>query len=62
MLAILNPGVPPWVALPCNLAGGVPVVLLLVDPAENFASDTTLAVLAAAVLYGTAAVRWLRLA
>jgi hypothetical protein len=56
---IFNPGVPWWVAVPCNvLAGAAPVLLY-----RNRAQDMTVALIllgvAAIALYGTALGTWL---
>ncbi len=32
LIRVFNPNVPWWVAAPCNLLGGVVIVLLLLDP------------------------------
>jgi hypothetical protein len=57
---VLNPGVLWWVAIPCNALAGVALVLLLLDPAGNFAVALWLLVPAWVVLFGAALVRWLR--
>jgi hypothetical protein len=35
LVRVLNPGVPWWVAVPCNLLGGAALVLLAFDLADN---------------------------
>ena len=35
LATMVNPGVPWWVALPCNIIGGVALVLLICNPAAN---------------------------
>jgi hypothetical protein len=36
MLArVLNPGVPRWVAVPCNVLAGIALVLFVLDPDGN---------------------------
>ena len=47
---ISNPGVPWWVAVPCNVVAGVVLVLLIHDGERNLP--------AALVLLGQAAIAW----
>jgi hypothetical protein len=51
---IVNPGVPWWVALPCNLLAGIALILLALNPGENLPVALALLVPATVVLYGTA--------
>ena len=51
---IINPGVPWWVAVPCNLLTGAALLLLVLDPGANLSVALALLGLAAVALYGTA--------
>ena len=51
---IINPGVPRWVALPCNVLAACALVLLLLDPDGNLPTALALLAPAAVALYGTA--------
>jgi hypothetical protein len=53
---VVNPGVPWWIAVPCNVVAGTALVLLLLDPAANLTRALGLLSLAAVALYGTALV------
>jgi hypothetical protein len=55
---IINPGVPWWVAVPCNGLAAIALVLLLLDPDGNLPLALWLLGPAALALYGTALVRW----
>lgn len=55
---IVNPGVPPWFAIPCNLAAGIALVLLAIHPVRNFNLAMAFLLPAATVLYGVALARW----
>ena len=57
---IVNPGVPWFVAVPCNAVGGVALVLLLLKPARNLPLALALLIPAAIALYGRALVMWVR--
>jgi hypothetical protein len=50
---VINPGVPWWVAVPCNVLAGIALVLLALDPADNLVWPLALLGPAAA-LCGTA--------
>jgi hypothetical protein len=54
---ILNPGVPWPIAVLCNLAGVLVLVLLALDPAGNLWLAVVLLIPAAIALYGTALMR-----
>jgi hypothetical protein len=56
---IVKPGVPWWVAVPCNVLSGVALVLLILDPDRNLAAALAILPPTAAALYGTALARWL---
>ena len=51
LVRFLNPGVPWWVAIPCNFLACVALVLLMQNPANNLA--LWLLGTAAVALYGT---------
>jgi hypothetical protein len=51
---IINPGVQWWIAIPCNIAAGIALVLLVIDPVGNLIAAIGLLGPAAIVLYGTA--------
>ena len=53
---IVNPGVPWYVALPCNIIAPAAIVLLAIDPVENLGVALALLVPGAVALYGTALV------
>jgi hypothetical protein len=55
---ILNPGVPWPIALLCNLAGALVLVLLALDPEGNLGLAVVVVIPAAIALYGTALMRW----
>ena len=57
---IVNPGVPWFVAVPCNAVGGVALVLLLLKPARNLPLALALLIPAAIALHGRALVMWVR--
>ena len=57
---VLNPGVPWWIALPCNVIARAALVLLLIDPDGNLAIALALLGPAAVGLYGTAMFVYLR--
>jgi len=57
---VVNPGVPWWVALPCNALAGIALVLLILDPHYNLTWALALLGPAALALYGTALVLWWR--
>jgi hypothetical protein len=57
---IANPGVPLIVAIPCNVVGGVALVLLAIKRARNLPISLPLLIAAAIVLYGTALILWIR--
>jgi uncharacterized membrane protein len=46
------------VAVPCDILGGIALVLLILDPHDNLAWALALLGPAAVALYGTALVRW----
>jgi hypothetical protein len=55
---ILNPGVPWPIALLCNLAGALVLVLLALDPAGNLGLAVVILIPTVIALYGTALMRW----
>jgi hypothetical protein len=57
---VVNPGVPWWVAVPCNALAGIALLLLILDPSDNLTWALVLLCPAAVGLYGTAVVRWWR--
>jgi hypothetical protein len=57
---ILNPGVPRWVAVPCNLLAGAALVLLFIDSDRNLILALELIVPASIALHGTALATWRR--
>jgi hypothetical protein len=57
---VLNPGVPWWVAIPCNVVAGAALALVILDPVENLATALALLVPTSAALYGAALVCWCR--
>ena len=50
----LNPGVPAWVAIPCDLLAAAVLVLLVLDPVGNLTPALVLLAIACVGLYGTA--------
>jgi hypothetical protein len=56
---IVNPGVPWFVAVPCNAVGGV-ALLLLLKPTRNLPLALSLLIPAAIALYGKAFVMWVK--
>jgi uncharacterized membrane protein YhhN len=56
---IINPGVSWPVALLCNLAGAIVLVLLALDPTGNLGLAVVLLIPMTITLYGTALMRWL---
>jgi hypothetical protein len=56
----VNPGMPWFVAVPCNFIGGVGLVLLLLNSVDNLSLALWLLIPTAIVFYGTALVLWLR--
>jgi hypothetical protein len=58
LLRIINPGVPWYVAVVCTIVAGVALLLLALNP-HDLTPALVLLVPAAALLYGTALVRWL---
>ena len=59
MLApIVNPGVPWWIAVPCNVLAGAALVLLVLDSEGNLTAALVLLDLAATGLYGMALAYW----
>jgi hypothetical protein len=56
---IVNPGVPWWVAVPCNVAGALVLALLAWDPMRNLGLAIAILIPAAIALYGTALALWL---
>jgi hypothetical protein len=54
---ILNPSVPWPIALLCNLAAAVVLVLLVLDPAGNLRLAVVILIPAPIALYGTALMR-----
>jgi hypothetical protein len=54
LFRIVNPGVPWWVAVPCNILAGIALLLLAIDPAGYLVTALTILVPAAIALYGTA--------
>jgi hypothetical protein len=54
---IVNPGVPWWVAIPCNVAAGIALVLLAIDPDKYLPVAIAILLPATIMLYGTAALR-----
>jgi hypothetical protein len=57
---INNPGVPWWVAVPCNVLAGAALVLLVFDPERYLTAALALLGPAAIALYGTALATWCR--
>jgi hypothetical protein len=57
---IINPDVPWWVAMPCNVLAGAALVLPLVDPIRYLTAAPVLLGPMAIALYGTAFINWLR--
>jgi hypothetical protein len=57
---IINPGVPWWIAVPCNVVAGIALALLVIDPVGNLTAALGLLVPAAILLYGTALASWCR--
>jgi hypothetical protein len=57
---VVNPGVPWWVARPCNVLAGIALILLALNPADNLPVALALLGPAAVVLYGTALLLHLR--
>jgi hypothetical protein len=57
---IFNPGVPWWVAVPCNFLAGAALTILFLNPAPNLAAALVLLGAAVLALYGTALAKWLR--
>jgi hypothetical protein len=55
---IINPGIPWPIALLCNLAGALVLVLLALDPAGNLGLAVVILIPAVVALYGTALIRW----
>jgi hypothetical protein len=55
---IVNPGVPWWIAIPCNGLAGAALALLLLNPADNLTLALLLLCPAALALYGTAFANW----
>ena len=55
---ILNPGVPWWFAVPCNVLSGAAIVLLLIDSGRNLIPALGLLVPTAIALCGTALANW----
>jgi hypothetical protein len=53
------PGVPWWIAVPCNVAAAVAIMLLILDPHDNLPIALAVFIPAAVFLYGAALVRWL---
>jgi hypothetical protein len=56
---VLNPRGPRYVAIPCNVAGIIAIVLLVIDPDANLPA-LWLLIPMAVTLYGTALVMHLR--
>lgn len=52
---IVNPGVPWYVAIPCNALAGAALALLALDPSRNLTAALAILIPAAITLYGTAA-------
>jgi hypothetical protein len=57
---IINPAVPWWIAIPCNVIAAVALVLLAIDSERNLTAALGLLVPGAIALYGTAFVNWCR--
>ena len=57
---ILNPGVPWPIAIACNAAGAVALVLLAIDSDGNLPATLAILIPGAVLLYGTALTYWLR--
>jgi hypothetical protein len=58
LVRIVNPGVPWPVAMACNVAAAVALVLLALDSDGNLWLAVTILIPGAILLYGTALVRW----
>ena len=56
LVRVVNPGVPWWVVLPCNVLAGLALILLALNPDENPKMALLLLGPAAIALYGTALV------
>ena len=57
---IVNPGVPWWIAVPCNVLAVTAVILVVIDSDHNLTAALVLLGLAAITLYGMALARWRR--
>ena len=60
MVRVVSPGVPWWIALPCNALAAAAIVLLVIDPDKNLSAALMLLLPASITLYGTAMIRWWR--
>ena len=60
LVRVLNPGVPAWVAIPCNVLAAVVLVLLVLNPVDNLTLALALLAVTCLALYGTALVLWWR--
>jgi hypothetical protein len=58
LAGIINPGVPWPIALLCNLAGALVLVLLALDPVGNLGLAVVILIPAVIALYGTALMLW----
>jgi hypothetical protein len=60
LVRLIIPGMPWWVALPCDRLALAALVRLLLDPDDNLVQALELLLPAAIVLYGIALVGWRR--